>query len=115
MGSSGGLKNENSYTIEQTDAYWLIADLPGLQQDDITVRVDGNRLSILVEWPETTDISGSSQLVRPHRAFSGQFQLDELVDADAISMTYTEGVLSVCAPKLAAAQAELGAHVMVAS
>ncbi len=100
--------------VEQTDAYWLIAELPGLQQDDITVRVDGNRLSVLVEWPETTDVSGSPQINRPHRAFSCQFQLDELVDADSISMTYTDGVLSVCVPKLAASQAELWSHVMVA-
>ncbi len=101
--------------VEKTDAYELIAELPGLQQDDITVRVDGDRLSILGEWPETTDIIGSSQLIRPYRAFSRQFQLDEPVEADAISMIYTDEVLTVYVPKLGASQAGLWSHVMVES
>ena len=101
--------------VEKPDAYWLMTELPGLQQDDITVRVDGDRLSVLVEWPETTDVSGSTPLIRPYRAFARQLQLDEPVDADAISMTYTEGVLAVCVPKRVSSQADLWSHVMVAS
>ena len=89
--------------VEKTEAYWLIVELPDIQQDDITIRVDGNVLTILGEWPE--DASGSAQLVRPQRAFARQFKLEAPVQADAIMMTYSDGELIVCAPKLEAAPA----------
>ncbi|WP_179131615.1 Hsp20/alpha crystallin family protein [Candidatus Entotheonella palauensis] len=85
--------------VEKTDAYWLIAELPDIQQDDITVGVEGDTLSLLGEWPEEAAANGSAQLVRPYRAFARKFQLDEPVEADAISMTYSEGILAVCVPK----------------
>lgn len=101
--------------VEQANAYWLVAKLPGLQQDDMTIRVDDNQLSIFGEWPDITDVSDSPRLVRPHRTFARQFQLDEPVDADAISTTYQDEVLSVYVPKLAVSQAESWSHVMVES
>ena len=96
--------------VEKTEAYWLIIEMPEIQQDDITIRVDGDVLTIHGEWPETD--SGATQLARPQRAFARQFKLQAPVQADAITMTYTDGELIVCAPKLEAAPAhELAASV----
>jgi HSP20 family molecular chaperone IbpA len=38
--------------------------------------------------------------------FARQFRLEEPVEAETISTTYTDGLLAVCVPKLAQAQAE---------
>jgi HSP20 family protein len=91
--------------IERTDAYWLIAELPNIQQDDVTIQVSGEVLSIVGEWPEEATACDSAQLVRPYRKFARQFRLAEPVEVEAISTTYTDGVLSVCVPKLARAKA----------
>lgn len=91
--------------VEKTDAYRLTAELPELQQDDITVRVEGDRLYVIVEWPETADMSASSQAIRPYRTFARRFQLDEPVEAEDLSMAYRDGVLTVYVPKLVSSQA----------
>ena len=101
--------------VEKTDAYWLRAELPGLQQDDITVRVDGDRLSLHAEWAESAGMGASSPLHRPYRAFARQFKLEEPVEANDWSMTYTDEVLRVRVPKLAVWDTELWPPVMIAS
>jgi HSP20 family protein len=92
--------------VEKADAYWLIAELPNIQQDDVTIQVNGEVLSIVGEWPEEATARDSAQLVRPYRMFARQFRLEEPVEAETISTTYTDGLLAVCVPKLAQAQAE---------
>jgi HSP20 family molecular chaperone IbpA len=99
--------------VEKINAYWLIAELPDIQQDDITICVDGDVLSILGEWPEEVAMRGSAKLIRPYRSFARQFRLDEPVDAEAITMTYTDGVLAVCVPKFAQPQAATPTHELV--
>jgi HSP20 family molecular chaperone IbpA len=101
--------------VEKIDAYWLIAELPDIRQDDITIQVNGDVLSILGEWPEEAVACSSVPCIRPYRSFARQFRLDEPVDDGAISMTYTDGVLAVCVPKLAPLQAALPAQVLVES
>jgi HSP20 family molecular chaperone IbpA len=101
--------------VEKTDAYWLIAELPGIQQDDITIQVDGEILSIVGEWAEEAARRDSAHLIRPYRVFARQFRLGEPVETDTISMTYADGVLAVCVPKLARSQAGSTSHVLVES
>ena len=101
--------------VEKTDAYWLIAELPDIQRDDITIRVEGDMLSIHGEWPEATSDSGSVQVDRPRQAFARQFKLEEPVEADHISVTYADGELAVCVPKMVSATAESPAQMLVES
>lgn len=101
--------------VEKTGAYWLIAELPDIQQDDVTIQVDGQTLMLHCEWPEAGAVDDQAQFVRPYRAFARQFELDEPVEAEAISMTYTDGVLAVCVPKLAPSHEEPLTHLLVES
>lgn len=101
--------------VEKTDAYWLIAELPNIQQDDVTMQVNGDVLAIVGEWPEEATNRDSAQLIRPYRMFARQFRLEEPVEVEAISTTYTDGVLAVCVPKLAPSQAESSALALVES
>ena len=101
--------------VEKTDAYWLIAELPGMQQDDITIQVDGEILSIIGEWAQEATIGDSAQRMRPCRGFARRFRLDKPVETDTLSMTYADGVLTVCVPKLAPVQTGSLSHALVES
>ena len=101
--------------VEKIDAYWLIAELPDIRQDDITIQVNGDVLSILGEWPEEAATGSAAPCIRPYRSFARQFRLDEPVDDGAVSMTYIDGVFAVCVPKLAPLQLALPAQVLVES
>jgi HSP20 family protein len=86
---------------EQDDAYMLRAELPGMQQDDITVEC---RDGILIVGGEQTIASAPHGAVpcikHGYRAFARRFVLSEPVEADAMATTYTHGVLEVYLPKV---------------
>jgi HSP20 family protein len=86
---------------EQDDAYVLRAELPGMQQDDITVEC---RDGILIVGGEQTIASAPHGAVprikHGYRAFARRFVLSEPVEADAMATTYTHGVLEVYLPKV---------------
>jgi HSP20 family molecular chaperone IbpA len=92
--------------VEKNDAYWLIAELAGMHQDDITVRVDANILTLQGEWPKAEPTQGGATLVRPCRSFARRFVLEEPVEPDAISVTYVDGALAVCIRKMVRSQTE---------
>jgi HSP20 family molecular chaperone IbpA len=86
--------------VEQEEAYLLRAALPGMQRDDITVEChDG----MLIVRGEQSIESGVDDVVprtkHGYRAFARRFILSEPVEADAMTMTYTHGVLEVHLPK----------------
>jgi HSP20 family protein len=86
---------------EQDDAYVLRAELPGMQQDDITVEC---RDGIFIVGGEQTIASAPHGAVprikHGYRAFARRFVLSEPVEADAMATTYTHGVLEVYLPKV---------------
>ena len=86
--------------VEQDDAYGLRAELSGMQRDDITVECRDGMLTVR---GEQTIASASHDTVprikHGYRAFARRFVLSEPVEADAMAMTYTQGVLEVHLPK----------------
>jgi len=92
--------------VEKNDAYWLIAELEGMHQDDITVRVDANILTLQGEWPEDASTQNDTTRVRSYRAFVRHFVLEDPVEPDTLSVTYVDGALAVCIRKMAHSQTE---------
>jgi len=92
--------------VEKNDAYWLIAELAGMHQDDITVRVDANILTLQGEWPEAESDQKDTTGVRSCRAFVRHFVLEEPVEPDTLSVTYVDGALAVCIRKMTHSQTE---------
>jgi HSP20 family protein len=92
--------------IETEGEYVLRADLPGLTQDDVTIEVRDNVLSIAGErHTETTEQRQRYyRLERSSGSFRRSLRLPEGVDADAISASVENGVLEVHVPKPVARQ-----------
>jgi len=92
--------------IERDDAYWLIADFPGMHRDDVSVDVQDQTLTLQGEWAVEAAAQVSNLQERSIRAFTRRFGLAHPVDADAMTMTYTDGALAVCIPKTTGQPAE---------
>ena len=99
---------------ENEKAYVLEAELPGLEEKDIHIRLDGNNLSIeskKVEEKsgEETDKTSEGYLIRERRvsSFSRSFKLPENADPEGISASFKNGILSLEINKRPEAQAKV--------
>lgn len=93
---------------ETPDELVLTAELPGMREDDISIELENNILSISGEKTET--ISENDEERRYHvyerrfGSFSRSFTLPRTVDAGNIVATFDNGVLNVRLPKIAEAK-----------
>jgi HSP20 family protein len=74
-------------------------DLPGVRPDSIDVTVEKNVLTVRAErawYPAEGDEVLARE--RPQGTFTRQVLLGEALDTDAVSATYTDGVLTVRIP-----------------
>jgi HSP20 family protein len=94
---------------EHDHEFVLVADLPGMKQEDINITVENNILTLqgkrLAEHEGHNGQNGAAQYrERVFGTFCRRFTLGAAVDAEHITATYTAGVLEVHVPKTAAAQ-----------
>jgi HSP20 family molecular chaperone IbpA len=91
--------------IEDTTGITLYADVPGVSRDKLSLRVEGDTLTIEAEMaltmPQGMEANHAEvQLARYRRAFS----LSKELDADKVNAELSQGVLRVRVPKAAHAQ-----------
>lgn len=94
---------------EDTDAYQIHAELPGISKEDIHVHVDGPVVSISAERKQEKEIKDGERVLRTERYFgkvSRSFQLGQEVDEANANAKFNDGVLELRLPKKAAAQAK---------
>jgi HSP20 family protein len=107
-----------SVDVRETEkAYVLEAELPGFDEKDIEVRLDGSNLTIESKKLEEKNEDNSAQqereqanyLIRERRfsSFSRSFKLPENADSEGIGASFKNGVLSLEISKKAEAQAKL--------
>jgi HSP20 family protein len=94
---------------EHDQEFVLVADLPGMKQEDIHMTVEDNVLTLQgtreVEHEAQNEQNGYAQYSeRAYGSFCRRFTLGAAVDADKITATYTNGVLEVHIAKTPAAQ-----------
>lgn len=79
----------------------LKADLPGLQEKDLDVRVENNMLTIRGErkWEKNVSEDNYLRVERSYGSFSRSFSLPSTVNTDGIRAEYKNGVLEVHMPK----------------
>ena len=91
---------------ETDDAYEVTVDVPGIKAEDLNIEFKEGRLWITGKREQETEVE-DKKFHRVERSF-GQFRrvvaLGEQVDAENIGASYKDGVLTVTAPKVAAAQ-----------
>lgn len=86
---------------EDDDAYYVDAEIPGVNKDDIDVSVEGNRVAINAEAKHEKEKKNGKELVverswgRAYRAFA----LPGDIDGNRTEAHYDKGVLTLTLPK----------------
>lgn len=96
-GSGSGVMPVDLY--REGDHYVLNADLPGVDPNTVDVSVEGQTLTLRAErmQDEREGVEWLSR-ERPSVAFVRQFNVSDGIDADGITATHENGVLSVLIP-----------------
>lgn len=86
---------------ETKDSYVVTADVPGFKEQDLSVQVSGQRMTISgerrAEKVEDTDTWYLSE--RSHGSFSRSFTLPDDADMDSAQADLREGVLNLRVPR----------------
>lgn len=79
----------------------VTADIPGMTEKDLDVRVENNMLTISGERKTESNVKDDNYLrvERSYGSFSRSFSLPNTVNTEAIAAEYKNGVLSVRLPK----------------
>ena len=91
--------------IEDTTGITLYADLPGVARDKLSLRIEGDTLTIEgeVSLPVPKDMEASHAEVQLAR-YRRSFLLTKELDADKVNAELSQGVLRVRLPKAEHAQ-----------
>ena len=88
--------------IYQTDGHELVlkAELPDLNRDDISIKVENNTLTISGQKKMDSAVKENQyhRIERTFGGFSRSFTLPAMVDTNAIGADYKNGVLTVRLP-----------------
>ena len=94
--------------VEKDGEYEISAELPGLDDKNIDVKVSNGTLTIKGEKSEEKEEKEKDYYLSERRygSFQRSFRIPEGVDADKIEANLTKGVLTVKLPKSAEAKKE---------
>lgn len=86
---------------ESEDAYTLVADLPGLKKEDLTVSIVEDRVTIKGsrKREEKHEEKGYRRYERAEGSFERSFRINGGVDAAKVEATFENGVLTIRLPK----------------
>lgn len=86
---------------ETEDALVYAFDLPGVDEDKVSIEVDDSMLTVTAEREQQEEVSGERyyRFERRYGTFSRAVGLPQGVDEDAITADYKSGVLEVRVPK----------------
>jgi HSP20 family protein len=92
--------------VEKDKEYELTAELPGMDEKDIELKIGNGMLTIKGEKQEQREEKKKDFFLSERRygSFHRSFRLPEGVDADKIAATVKKGILTVTLPKTAEAQ-----------
>lgn len=87
---------------ETPEAFVIEADLPGVREEDVTVKVENGDL-VLQGWRSLEQHHSDERFHTMERSsghFMRQMKLPESVEKDAIQAEFRDGVLRVILPKV---------------
>ena len=86
---------------ETEEGYRLLAELPGLTKDDITITLENNVLRLAGERKFERDVKRESfhRVERTYGAFSRAFALPHQVNSERVQAAFENGVLTITVPK----------------
>lgn len=92
--------------VEKEKEYEISAELPGIDEKNVEIKVTNRTLTIKGEKKEEKEEKQKDYYLSERRygSFQRSFALPESIDTDKIEATFTKGVLTVKLPKTAEAQ-----------
>ena len=97
--------NPSFEIVEKEDGYVFKADVPGIQDNDLEIVLDGNRLEVSgkreMEREEGDEKSKYHTWERSYGSFSRAFTLPDQADLEHIRSELKDGVLTLVVPKKA--------------
>ena len=92
--------------VEKAAAYEITAELPGMDDKDIELKLANGTLTIKGEKKDEKEEKEKDYYLceRHYGAFQRSFRVPDGVDADKIAANFTKGVLTVTLPKTTEAQ-----------
>lgn len=96
------LERSISVDVRRTDSEYIIdADLPGMTEEQIDVRVENDLLVITARDEEVAQKEGEEYLIRERRqrSFHRSFALPKDADTASIDARFRNGVLTLTLPK----------------
>jgi HSP20 family protein len=85
--------------FETKDEFMVVLDLPGIDREALDVGLDENRLVIRGERASALEGGNQRRTERPVGRFVRSFSLPQVVDREAITADYKDGVLRLRLPK----------------
>lgn len=99
---------------ENDSEYQVLAELPGVTKDDISITIDGNEISVSAEVKQEKVVKERETVLRAERYFGKvqrAFTLGHEIDPASAQAKYTDGVLTLTLPKkIGAAAKKLPVH-----
>lgn len=92
--------------VEKEKAYEVSAELPGIDEKDIEIKLSNHTLTIKGEKTEEKEEKEKDYYLSERRygSFQRSFQVPDFVDTSKIEARFAKGVLKVTLPKTADAQ-----------
>ena len=94
---------------ENDKEYRVLAELPGVKKEDISITIDGHEVAVSAEVKHEKDVKNGDTVLRAeryHGKIQRAFALGQEVDEAAAQAKYNDGVLELMLPKKAAAAAK---------
>ena len=90
---------------ENDKEYLVLAELPGVKKEEISITINGNEVSVSAEVKHEKDVKSAGTVIRAERYFGKihrAFALGQVVDEATAQAKYNDGVLELTLPKKAA-------------
>lgn len=86
---------------EDQNAVFIKAELPGIEQKDIEVKIEDSTLTIRGERTQESELKSENyhRMERYYGAFQRSFALPQTIDQEKVQATCDKGVLTIILPK----------------
>ncbi|HMN77896.1 MAG TPA: Hsp20/alpha crystallin family protein [Burkholderiaceae bacterium] len=105
--ASALVSNARIEVSESNASYEVRAELPGATKDDISVEIEGVRVSITAKRDSQSEKKDGEKVLyseRTHESYARSFELPQAVDSETAVARFENGVLMLTLPKKNAPQ-----------
>jgi HSP20 family protein len=87
---------------ENDKEYQVLAELPGVKKEEISITIDGNEVAVSAEVKHEKDVKNGETVLRAERYYGKierAFALAQDIDEASAQAKYNDGVLELTLPK----------------